>query len=32
MIASEITPVMTVMRQQGWDVGWLYNQETDEHP
>ncbi len=23
---------MQVMRQQGWDIGCLYNQETDEHP
>ena len=20
------------MRAQGWDIGCLYNQETDEHP
>jgi uncharacterized protein DUF1259 len=32
MEASEINPVMTVMRNQGWDIGCLYNQETDEHP
>ena len=32
MVASEIDPVMRVMRGQGWDIGCLYNQETDEHP
>ena len=32
MEAREIGPVMRVMRQQGWDIGCLYNQETDEHP
>jgi hypothetical protein len=32
MIASEINPVIGVMRKQGWDVGCLYNQETDEYP
>ncbi len=32
MIASEINPVMRIMRQQGWDIGCLYNQETAEHP
>jgi hypothetical protein len=32
MIASEVNPVVRVMRKQGWDIGCLYNQETDEHP
>ena len=32
MIASEINSVVKVMRHQGWDIGCLYNQETDEHP
>ena len=32
MLASEINPVTTVMRQQGWDVGCLFIQETDEQP
>ena len=32
MLAHEVNDVMSVMRQQGWDIGCLYNQETDEHP
>lgn len=32
MVHDEIMPVMRVMRTQGWDIGCLYNQETDEHP
>jgi uncharacterized protein DUF1259 len=32
MEASEITPVVHLMRRQGWFQGCLYNQETDEHP
>lgn len=32
MIASEIQNVIGVMRQQGWDIGCLYNQETAEDP
>lgn len=32
MLAHEVNDVMQVMRQQGWDIGCLYNQETDEHP
>ena len=32
MIASEIRNVTGVMRKQGWDIGCLYNQETDEYP
>jgi hypothetical protein len=32
MVASEINKVTRVMRGQGWDIGCLYNQETDEHP
>lgn len=32
MIASEVQNVVRVMRQQGWVIGCLYNQETDEQP
>ena len=32
LIASEINNVVGVMRRQGWDIGCLYNQETDEFP
>ncbi len=32
MSGPEVVPVVGVMRQQGWFVGCLYNQETDEHP
>ncbi len=32
MIASEVNKVVGVMRKQGWDIGCLYNQETEEHP
>jgi hypothetical protein len=32
MTATEIRPVMAVMREHGWDVGCLYNQETAESP
>lgn len=32
MIASEINKVTSVMLELGWDIGCLYNQETDEHP
>lgn len=32
MIASEIQHVVGRMRGHGWDIGCLYNQETDEHP
>ncbi len=32
MLASEVMPVTKAMRAKGWDVGCLYNQETDEHP
>lgn len=32
MSASEIQSVIGVMRGQGWDIGCLYNQETDEQP
>jgi hypothetical protein len=32
MIASEVQPVTSLMRSLGWQVGCLYNQETDEHP
>lgn len=32
MTASETQPVISVMRRHRWEVGCLYNQETDEHP
>ena len=32
MEASEVDPVISTMRAKGWDIGCLYNQETDEHP
>ncbi len=32
LIAAEIQNVVGVMRQQGWVIGCLYNQETDERP
>jgi len=32
MIASEIQNVVGLMRSRGWDIGCLYNQETDEFP
>jgi len=32
MTAGEIQPVLSIMRRLGWDVGCLYNQETDERP
>jgi hypothetical protein len=32
MLASEVNKVVRVMRKQGWEIGCLYNQETDEHP
>jgi hypothetical protein len=32
LIASEVQSVVRLMRQQGWVIGCLYNQETDEHP
>ncbi len=32
MLASEVMPVVTLMRRQGWFQGCLYNQETNEHP
>jgi hypothetical protein len=32
MIASEVQNVMRVMRLQGWVIGCLYNQKTDEQP
>ena len=31
MVASEINPVVELMRKQGWDIGCLYNQETAEY-
>ncbi|MDP9066006.1 MAG: DUF1259 domain-containing protein, partial [Pseudomonadota bacterium] len=30
--ASEINGLTRFTRTRGWDVGCLYNQETDEHP
>ena len=32
MVASEINAVVGLERKLGWDIGCLYNQETDEHP
>jgi hypothetical protein len=32
MTAGEIENVIAVMRAHGWDIGCLYNQETDESP
>jgi hypothetical protein len=32
MTADEVTKVVRFMRARGWDIGCLYNQETDEHP
>lgn len=32
MQADEINRVVGTMQAQGWDIGCLYNQETDEHP
>jgi len=32
MVSSEVQNVIQVMRQQGWVIGCLYNQETDEQP
>jgi hypothetical protein len=32
MVASEVQPVVRHMRRHGWDIGCLYNQETDEQP
>lgn len=32
MVASEVNNVVKVMQKQGWEIGCLYNQETDEHP
>ena len=32
MIASEVMPVTKVMRGKKWEIGCVYNQETDEQP
>ena len=32
MESSEVMPVVTLMRAQGWFQGCLYNQETNEYP
>jgi hypothetical protein len=32
MNSSEVMPVVTLMRSQGWFQGCLYNQETNEYP
>lgn len=32
MFAWQIQNTISVMRRQGWDIGCLYNQETDESP
>lgn len=32
MVAGEIDNLVSTMRNMGWDIGCLYNQETAEHP
>jgi hypothetical protein len=32
LTSSEVQPVVSLMRRQGWFVGCLYNQETNEYP
>jgi hypothetical protein len=32
LLGSEVNRVIGYMQSQGWDIGCLYNQETDEHP
>jgi hypothetical protein len=32
MTAFNINPLVGTMRKMGWDIGCLYNQETDEFP
>jgi Domain of Unknown Function (DUF1259) len=32
MTATEVNPVIGTMRAAGWDIGCLYNQETNEFP
>jgi hypothetical protein len=32
MTGEEINPVVKTRRSMGWDIGCLYNQETEEHP
>jgi hypothetical protein len=32
MSGAEVDPVISTMRSQGWDIGCLYNQETNESP
>jgi hypothetical protein len=32
LVASEINRVIRLSRKNLWDIGCLYNQETDEHP
>jgi hypothetical protein len=32
MTGHEVQPVVATMRERGWHVGCLYNQETSEHP
>lgn len=32
LATPEIRPVTALMRRQGFDIGCLYNQETNEHP
>ena len=32
LLSSEVDRVTKLMREQGWDIGCLYNQETDESP
>jgi hypothetical protein len=32
MLGQDVNPVMKVMRSANWDIGCLYNQETQEQP
>jgi hypothetical protein len=32
MTSAEVHPVIATLRRAGWEIGCLYNQETDEHP
>jgi len=31
-VPAETPQCVRVMQHQGWDIGYLYNQETEEHP
>lgn len=32
MLANQVDALVSTMRKMSWDIGCLYNQETDEHP